>query len=160
MHAPRFRVLAALAILLAMAMRVEAQTTYDLLLKGGHVIDARNGIDGVMDVAVAGGKIAAVRARHRSGVRPSRSSTSAGLYVTPGLIDIHVHVFATTGVQWRLGGRQQRAAGRLQLPHRRHHDGRRRQLRAGATSRTSGARSSTASARASSPCSTSPASAC
>ena len=42
MHAPRFRVLAALAVLLAMVMRVEAQATYDMLLKGGHVIDPRN----------------------------------------------------------------------------------------------------------------------
>ncbi len=103
MHAPRFRVLAALAVLLAMAMRVEAQTTYDVLLKGGHVIDPRNGIDGVMDVAVAGGKIAAVRA----GIDPGTAKQVVdvgGLYVTPGLIDIHVHVFATTGVQGAWAG--------------------------------------------------------
>ena len=36
---------------------------YDLLLKGGHVIDARNRISAVRDVAIAGGKIAAVAAR-------------------------------------------------------------------------------------------------
>ena len=77
MHPSRFRVLAALAIVLVMVMRVDAQTTYDLLLKGGHVIDPRNGIDGVMDVAVADGKIAAVRAGIDPGRRPSRSSTSA-----------------------------------------------------------------------------------
>lgn len=37
-----------------------AQTPYDLLLKGGHVIDAKNHISAILDVAVAGGRIAAV----------------------------------------------------------------------------------------------------
>lgn len=68
---------------------------YDLLLKGGHVIDVKNGIDGVRDVAIAAGKIAAVAPnipvnRARSVVEVS------SLYVTPGLVDIHVHVFADT----------------------------------------------------------------
>ena len=39
---------------------VGAQPAYDLLLKGGHVIDPKNHVDGVRDVAVAAGKIAAV----------------------------------------------------------------------------------------------------
>ena len=37
-----------------------AAATYDLLLKGGHVIDARNGVSAVRDVAIKDGKIAAV----------------------------------------------------------------------------------------------------
>lgn len=92
-----------LLLALAVASRAGAQPTYDLLLKGGHVVDARNGIDGVMDVAVADGKIAAVRA----GIDPAsarRVVDVAGLYVTPGLIDIHVHVFATTGVKGAWAG--------------------------------------------------------
>ena len=67
----------------------------DLLIKGGHVIDARNGVDAVMDVAVAGGKIARVAA----GIDPAgaaRVVDATGLYVTPGLIDIHAHVFYGT----------------------------------------------------------------
>jgi dihydroorotase len=71
---------------------------YDLLLEGGHVIDPRNGIDGPRDVAVAGGKIAAVRER----IDPADARQVVnvrGLYVTPGLIDMHVHVFATTGMK-------------------------------------------------------------
>ena len=45
-----------------------AQTQpYDLLLEGGHVIDAKNNIDAVRDVAIKDGKIAAVAAAHRSG---------------------------------------------------------------------------------------------
>jgi dihydroorotase len=47
---------------LSVASVGRAQTAYDLLLKGGHVIDARNGIDAVRDVAIKDGKIAAVAA--------------------------------------------------------------------------------------------------
>jgi dihydroorotase len=65
---------------------------FDLLIANGHLVDPKNGIDAVMDVAVAGGKIALVApgiARDRA-----RSVVDAtGLYVTPGLVDIHAHVF-------------------------------------------------------------------
>lgn len=71
---------------------MEAQ--YDILLKGGHVIDPANGIDGVMDVAVAGGKVARVAA-DIAPATAKRVVDTAGLYVTPGLIDIHVHVYHT-----------------------------------------------------------------
>jgi dihydroorotase len=70
-----------------------AQAQYDLLLKGGHVIDAKNGINAVRDVAVSGGKIAAVAA-DIPGDRARAVVDVSGLYVTPGLVDIHVHVFA------------------------------------------------------------------
>jgi len=77
--------------LLALACGLKAQT-YDTLLKGGHVIDPKNGIDRVMDVAITGGKIARVAA----GINSSEAKKTvdvAGLYVTPGLIDIHVHIY-------------------------------------------------------------------
>ncbi|MEW6751749.1 MAG: amidohydrolase/deacetylase family metallohydrolase, partial [Candidatus Latescibacterota bacterium] len=64
---------------------------HDLLLKGGHVIDPRNGVDGVADVAIAGGKVAAVGPDLAA--TAGRAVDVSGLYVTPGLIDIHVHVF-------------------------------------------------------------------
>ena len=69
---------------------------YDLVLQGGHVIDAKNNIDAVRDVAIRDGKIAAVAAR----IDPAQAFkvvNAAGLYVTPGLIDIHVHVYTGTG---------------------------------------------------------------
>jgi len=75
---------------------LSAQPAYDLLLKGGHVIDPKNGVSKVMDVAIAGGKIARVA----ENIPASQAKTVAdvsGLYVTPGLIDIHVHVYAGTG---------------------------------------------------------------
>ena len=66
---------------------------YELLLKGGTVIDPKNGRNGVADVAIAGGKIAQVDANI-----PVTSAKQvinvAGLYVVPGLIDMHSHLFA------------------------------------------------------------------
>ena len=87
-----------IGLLLLIVFSCPAQVQFDLLLKGGHVIDPKNGIDGPMDVAVRAGKIAAVE---RS-IDPSRARKTLdvqGLYVTPGLVDIHVHVFHTTGVK-------------------------------------------------------------
>jgi dihydroorotase len=77
--------------ILAAASILSAQQPYDLLLKGGHVIDPKNGIDAVRDVAIANGKIARVA----ENIPASEAKTTAdvhGLYVTPGLIDIHGHV--------------------------------------------------------------------
>jgi dihydroorotase len=69
---------------------------YDLVLRHGHVIDPKNHIDGPADVAVLDGKIALVA----PSIAPEdavRAVDASGLYVTPGLIDIHTHVYAGTG---------------------------------------------------------------
>ena len=68
------------------------EAPYDLILKGGHVIDPANGLDAVRDVAIRDGKIAAVGANLSPGAA-RKSIDVSGLYVTPGLVDIHVHVF-------------------------------------------------------------------
>src|SRR5688572_3498188 len=65
---------------------------YDLLIKNGRVIDPKNHIDSVLDVAIARGKIAKV-AKNISASEAARSVDATGLFVTPGLIDIHTHVF-------------------------------------------------------------------
>lgn len=65
---------------------------YDLLLKGGHLIDAKNNIDGNMDLAITDGKIVEV-ARSIPTDKAVRTIDVSGLYVTPGLIDMHAHVF-------------------------------------------------------------------
>ena len=75
---------------------------YDLLIRGGHVIDPRNDIDRVMDVAIRDGKIAAVGSSIRGGAK--QTVDASGLYVTPGLVDIHVHVFAGTGERGSYAG--------------------------------------------------------
>ncbi|ADO42197.1 amidohydrolase/deacetylase family metallohydrolase [Ketogulonicigenium vulgare] len=64
---------------------------YDLVLKGGHLLDARNGIDDKRDIAILNGKIAAVA----ESLDPAgaRVRDMAGCYVMPGLIDIHTHVY-------------------------------------------------------------------
>lgn len=76
--------------------RLHAQDPqFDLLIRNGHVIDPRNSVDAVMDVAVAGGRIARVAA----GIDPAaarRVADASGFYVVPGLIDIHAHVFYGT----------------------------------------------------------------
>jgi dihydroorotase len=70
----------------------KAQTPrYDLLIKGGHVIDPANEVDEVMDVAISAGKIAAV-AENLPPTEAGKVVDVSGLYVTPGLVDIHFHV--------------------------------------------------------------------
>lgn len=62
------------------------------ILKGGHVIDPKNKIDGIMDVAISGGKISQVAANIPE-TAGAKVIDVKGMYVTPGLIDIHVHAF-------------------------------------------------------------------
>ena len=77
---------------------LSAQPQYDLLLKSGHVIDPWNKIDAVMDVAISGNRVAAV-AVEISELKAKRVIDVTGLYVTPGLVDIHIHahVFLAPG---------------------------------------------------------------
>ena len=68
---------------------------YDLLLKGGHIIDARNNLSAVRDVAIKDGKVAAV-AVNIPATQALKTVDVTGLYVTPGLIDIHAHTYRPT----------------------------------------------------------------
>jgi len=70
-----------------------AQARYDLVLKGGHVIDAKNQISAIRDVAISQGRIAAV-AENIPASEARRTIDVSSLYVTPGLVDMHEHVFA------------------------------------------------------------------
>jgi len=68
---------------------------YDILIKNGHVIDAKNGIDKVSDVAIKDGKIAQVA----SSIAESKAKKvidAEGLFVSPGILDIHSHNFHGT----------------------------------------------------------------
>jgi dihydroorotase len=83
---------ALLCCVFSLTVSAQAQPSYDLLLKGGHVIDPKNHIDKVTDIAVAGGKVAQV-ADNIAAASAKKVIDLKGLYVTPGLIDIHTHLF-------------------------------------------------------------------
>jgi dihydroorotase len=89
---------------LVFATDATAQTEYDFLIKGGHVIDGRNAINAVRDVAIKDGRIAAVAADIPA-ARALKTVDASGLYVTPGLIDIHVHVYPGERGNYSRGGR-------------------------------------------------------
>ncbi|QRR03271.1 amidohydrolase/deacetylase family metallohydrolase [Dyadobacter sandarakinus] len=88
------RFLVLLCLLLFSFSLTKAQEI-DLLLRGGHVIDPKNNIDAIMDVAVTGGKIARVAANIPAS-SAKKTVDVKGLYVVPGLIDMHAHVFYGT----------------------------------------------------------------
>jgi dihydroorotase len=103
--------LSALALLLLTgSYRTAAQTVsaqplpeYDLILHSGHVLDDKNHIDAVRDIAIKDGKIAKV-ATHIPPSNALKTIDVKGLYVTPGLIDLHVHVYAGTGERGSYAG--------------------------------------------------------
>ena len=74
---------------------------YDVLLKGGHVVDPTQNIDGIFDVAVSGGKIAAVAADLSPG-DAAQVIDVAGDVVIAGMIDTHAHVFEHIGGRFGL----------------------------------------------------------
>ena len=76
----------------------EHMPQYDLLLQNGHVIDPQNNIDKVNDIAIANGKIAYIT-ENIPAAEAEKVVDVGGLYVTPGLVDIHVHAYAGTGAR-------------------------------------------------------------
>ncbi len=85
-----------LVAFLVLSSVLAAQTPeYDLLLKGGHVLDPKNGVDAVRDLAIADGRIAAIEPEISSS-KAKKTLDARGLYLTPGLIDSHFHAFAGT----------------------------------------------------------------
>lgn len=68
---------------------------YSIVIKGGRLIDPKNNIDALMDVAITDGKVTRV-AQTIDATGAKQVVDAKGLYVTPGLIDIHGHVFSGT----------------------------------------------------------------
>ena len=102
---PRMRraVLFAALGLLVSPLAAQGPPEYDFLIKGGRVIDPRNSLDAVRDVAIKDGKIAAV-ATDIAATRAMKAVDARGLVVTPGLIDLHVHVFPGEKLRDYAGG--------------------------------------------------------
>jgi dihydroorotase len=80
-----------------------AAQPYDVLLKGGHVVDAKNHLSAVRDVAIQNGRIAEV-ADQIDPAKALKTVDVSGLYVTPGMVDIHTHVYAGTGQRGAYSG--------------------------------------------------------
>jgi dihydroorotase len=66
--------------------------SYELILRSGHVIDPSQGVDGVVDVAFSGGRVSKVGPQLKGNPGTEIRDVS-GLIVTPGLIDLHTHVY-------------------------------------------------------------------
>jgi dihydroorotase len=80
-----------------------AQQHFDTVLKGGRVIDPRNATDAVMDVGIMDQRIAAIQ----KNIVPWSADEVidvTGLIVAPGLVDIHSHVYAGTGLRGAYDG--------------------------------------------------------
>ena len=72
----------------------DGRAVYDLVITGGRVIDPASGLDGVMDVAVTGGMIAAVGPSLLSdGAAAAELFDARGMVVMPGLVDAHCHIY-------------------------------------------------------------------
>lgn len=97
------RVVVCLFAALSVPVAGAQQPAYDLLLKGGHVVDRRNNVNAIRDVAIKDKKIAAVAANIPAS-QATRTVDVSGLYVTPGLVDLHVHVFTGEKIATYAGG--------------------------------------------------------
>ena len=84
-----------LFVALALQLKAQAPASFDVLVKGGHVIDPKNGIDAVMDIAIKAGKIFKV-GKNLPASEAKQVVDATGLKVVPGIIDMHAHVFAGT----------------------------------------------------------------
>ncbi len=81
-------------LLFTVIFSVNAQSTksYNIVIKGGHIIDPKNNVNSVMDIAIKDGKVAMI-AKNIDASEGIQVVNAKGMYVTPGLIDIHVHFF-------------------------------------------------------------------
>ncbi|MDA1312348.1 MAG: amidohydrolase/deacetylase family metallohydrolase [Acidobacteria bacterium] len=95
------RRLSALIFLILLGSLSLGAQTYDLLLKGGHVIDPKNGLSAQRDVAISSGKVAAVAEQIAAG-QAKQTIDVSGLYVTPGFVDLHTHIVMGSGLKGTL----------------------------------------------------------
>lgn len=85
------RCLLLIAVLSLFSVQVQSQVD-NIVIKNGHVIDPKNKMDAVMDIAIRDGKIFAIE-KNIDAKNAAQVIDATGMYVVPGLIDIHTHVF-------------------------------------------------------------------
>jgi len=81
--------------LLVLTIGIVNAQTYNILVKGGQVIDPKDNVNEIMDIAIKDGRIALV-AKNIDPKQAKQVVNAEGMYVIPGLIDMHAHVFAGT----------------------------------------------------------------
>lgn len=89
--------------LLVLGAHAASAQTYDILLQGGYVIDPRNSVAGHLDVGIRAGRVAAVEPSLDGDVA-ERVVDVSGLFVIPGIVDIHAHFFWTPGIDGAWAG--------------------------------------------------------
>ncbi len=95
------RSLAAVFVLMGVALIAAQPATFDLVIRGGRVVDPETGLDAVRNVGIAGGRITAVSAEP---LTASSTIDATGLIVSPGFIDLHTHV--NDAATYRLAAQQ------------------------------------------------------
>ena len=95
------RCLVAALVFASVALIAAQPATYELVIRGGRVVDPETGLDAVRNVGIAGGRIATVSAEPLSG---SSTIDATGLVVSPGFIDLHTHV--NDAATYRLAAQQ------------------------------------------------------
>ncbi len=84
-----------IVFILGLTTGIAKSQSYDIVIKNGHLIDPKNKIDGIMDVAIDNGKIALI-SKTINEKEGKKVIDAKNMYVTPGIIDMHVHVFHGT----------------------------------------------------------------
>lgn len=89
------RIYLLIALFACCSGNVWSQAYYSIVIREGHVIDPRNNIDAVMDVAIKDGKVVMI-ARNVDTKHATQVVSAKGMYVIPGIIDLHTHNFFGT----------------------------------------------------------------
>ncbi len=89
------KILLTFVTFLYFSVSISLAQSFDIVIKGGHLIDPKNNIDALMDIALKDGRVAKIAATI-DGLGARQVVNAKGMYVTPGLIDIHAHVFVGT----------------------------------------------------------------
>jgi dihydroorotase len=103
----------AACFLLPLSPSISSAQAYDLLLEGGRIIDPANDVDRVADLAIQDGNIAAIE-EDIPASQAQQVVDASGLLVTPGLVDIHFHSFASQPLALESGQPEGCPTGRLQ----------------------------------------------